>query len=101
MKYHNLVYCKHHSDDRWAYLYELPMDKEAHPGDRLCVEDRRGSHTVTAFCENFLLCDTVTEVICLANGGYFPPAQVAGEVKTITVTQDYINRYDKEEQLWF
>lgn len=94
MKYHNLVYCKHHSDDRRAYLYELPLDKDVKQGDRLYVEDRRGSHAVTAFCENWLSSDKLTKVLCEANGGYFPPAQVVGEVTTITVQQEYVSRYD-------
>lgn len=100
MKYRNLIYCKHHDGDRRAYLYELPLDKDVKLGDRLCVEDKHGSHTVTAFCENWLCSENMTKVLCEANGGYFPPAQVVGEVKTITVTQDYINRYDKEDNPW-
>lgn len=94
MKYHNLVYCKHHSDDRRAYLYELPLDKDVKQGGRLYVVDRRGCHTVTAFCENWLCSENMTKVLCEANGGYFPPAQVLGEVTTITVQQEYVSRYD-------
>lgn len=94
MKYRNLVYCKHHSDDRRAYLYELPLDKDVKRGDRLYVEDRRGSHPVTAFCENWLASENMTKVLCEANGGYFPPAQVVGKVTTITVQQEYVSRYD-------
>ena len=109
MKYRNLVYCKHHDGDRRAYLYELPLDKDIRPGDKLCVEDRRGDHIVTAVCENWLCSDKITKVLCEANGGYFPPAQVVGEVKTVTVTQDLVSRYDakpieieeQEDYPWF
>lgn len=94
MKYRNLVYCKHHDSDLRAYLYELPLDKDVRHGDRLYVEDRRGSHTVTAFCENWLCSENMTKVLCEANGGYFPPAQVVGKVTTITVQQEYVSRYD-------
>lgn len=96
MKYRNMVYCKHHDSDRRAYLYELPIDVDVRPGNKLCVEDKRGEHVVTAFCENWLASDKMTRVLCEANGGYFPPAQVVGEVKTVTVTQDYVSRYDAE-----
>ena len=54
MRYRNLVYCKHPNFTKRAYLYELPLDKDIRPGDKLCVEDRAGEHIVTAFCENWL-----------------------------------------------
>lgn len=108
MKHYNLVYCKHHSDDRRAYLYELPLDKEAHPGVRLCVEDRRGEHVVTAFCENWLASDKMTKVLCEANGGYYPPAKVVGKIKTVTVQQDVVEKFpvveeqkEEEDEWWF
>lgn len=97
MKYRNLVYCKHHDGDRRAYLYELPLDKDIRPGDKLCVEDRSGEHVVTAVCENWLCSDKITKVLCEANGGYFPPAQVVGEVKTVTVTQEIVDKYPEKE----
>ena len=96
MKYRNLIYCKHHSEDRKAFLYELPLDKDVKEGDRLFVRDARGEHTVTAFCENWLVSDKMTKVLCEANGGYFPPARVIGTVDTITVLQDIVNAYGEE-----
>lgn len=105
MKYRNLVYCKHPNFTKRAYLYELPLDKDIRPGDKLCVEDRRGEHVVTAVCENWLCSDKITKVLCEANGGYFPPAQVVGEVKTVTVTQEIVDKYpakeaEKIEEAW-
>lgn len=99
MKHHNLVYCKHHDDDPRAYLYELPLNEYASPGEKLCVEDRRGEHIATAFCENFLMSDSITEILCLANSGYYPPAKVVGRVenRTITVSQEIVKRFGGEE----
>ena len=99
MKLHNLIYVKHHDDDARAYLYELPLDETAKTGDKLCVEDRRGEHIVTAFCENFFADARVTEVVCTANGGYYPPAKVVGRVenRTITVSQEIVKRFGGEE----
>lgn len=99
MKHHNLVYCKHHSGDSRAYLYELPANVQVSRGDKLCVEDKRGEHIVTAFCDNWYSQDTFTEILCVANGGYYPPAKVVGrvETKTITVTQDVVHKYGEEE----
>ena len=71
MKYRNLVYCKHPNFTKRAYLYELPLDKDIRPGDKLCVEDRAGEHIVTAFCENWLASDKITRVLCEANGRSF------------------------------
>lgn len=97
MKYRNLVYCKHHDSDRRAYLYELPLDKDVHYGDKLCVEDRRGEHIVTAVCENWLCSDRITKILCEANGGYYPPAQVVGKVNTVVVRQEVVDRYPAKE----
>jgi len=101
MKLHNLIYVKHHDDDARAYLYELPLDETANTGDKLCVEDRRGEHIATAFCENFFADARVTKVICVANGGYYPPAKVIGTVekRTITVSQEIVKKYGEEEEV--
>lgn len=101
MKYHNLVYCKHHDNDRRAYLYELPLSEDVKPGDRLMVFDSRGKQVVSAFCENWLASEKMTKVLCEANGGYFPPAKVIGTVSTITVRQDVVNMFPGEEGLPF
>lgn len=102
MKLHNLVYCKHHENDVRAYLYELPLGASAKTGDRLCVSDHRGEHVIPAFCENFFADDRVTEILCVANGGYYPPAKVIGTVgtKEFTVTQDYVEKFDGGEKQW-
>ena len=94
MKYRNLVYCKHPNFTKRAYLYELPLDKDIRPGDKLCVEDRRGEHVVTAVCENWLCSDKITKVLCEANGGYFPPAKVVGVVGVVTVRQEVVTRFE-------
>lgn len=102
MKMHNIVYCKHNPQDSRAFLYELPMNVSVSEGDKLCVQDRRGEHVVTAFGENWYESDKTTEIICVANGGYYPPAKVVGTVKTekFTVTQDYIEKFDGGEKQW-
>lgn len=102
MKHHNLVYCKHHPEDSRAFLYELPLNVSVSDGDRLCVEDRRGEHIVTAFCGNWYSLEDFTEILCVANGGYYPPAKVIGTVgtKEFTVTQDYVEKFDGGEKLW-
>lgn len=94
MKYRNLVYCKHPNFTKRAYLYELPLDKDIRPGDKLCVEDRRGEHIVTAVCENWLASDKITKVLCEANGGYFPPAKVVGVVGVVTVRQEVVTKFE-------
>ena len=103
MKLHNLVYCKHHENDTRAYLYELPLGEAVKTGDKLCVEDRFGEHIIPAFCENFFADDRVTELVCVANGGYFPPAKVIGvvETKTITVSQEIVKKFGEEEVMPF
>lgn len=113
MKYRNLVYCKHKPEDRRAYLYELPVDADVKPNDRLCVIDSHGEQIVTAFCENWLASEKMTRTLCEANGGYFPPAQVIGTVDTIRLTQEVVNKFDgsqdatwppvkqEENQWWF
>lgn len=93
MKYRNLIYGKHHAGDRRAYLYELPLDKDIRPGDKLCVEDKKGEHVVTAVCENWLASDKITRVLCEANGGYFPPAKVVGTVDIVTVRQEVVTKF--------
>lgn len=105
MEYRNLIYCKHHEGDARAFLYELPLEKDVKTGEKLCVMDRRGEHIVTAYCENWICTDKMTEILCVANGGYFPPAQVVGDVKTVTVTQEIVDRYpakeaEKIEEAW-
>ena len=103
MRYRNLIYCKHHPNDRRAYLYELPVDCEAKTGAKLCVKDRRGEQIVTAFCENWLCSEGMAKVLCEANGGYFPPAKVVGTVRTVTITQDLVEKfatYEEEEFPW-
>lgn len=106
MRYRNLIYCKHHDGDRRAYLYEMPLEMDVKPGEKLCVRDLRGEHVVTAFCENWLCSEHMTKVLCEANGGYFPPAEVVGTVSTVTVTQEVVNKFktDVEEEgyvQWF
>ena len=103
MRYHNLIYCKHPNFDKRAYLYELPLEMDVKPGEKLCVRDRHGEHIVTAFCENWLCSETMTKVLCEANGGYFPPAEVVGTVETVTVKQDIVNKFKvtEEEFPWF
>lgn len=100
MRYYNLVYAKHNESDRRAYLYSLPLDKDVKPFDRLYVRDKHGEHIVTAFNENFFSSKGLTRVLCEANGGYFPPAEVIGTVDTITVKQDLVQpfaNYDAPE----
>ena len=99
MKHHNLVYCKHHPEDSRAFLYELPANVQVTAGDKLCVKDRRGEHIVTAFCDNWYSLDSFTEILCTANGGYYPPAKVIGTVekRTITVSQEIVKNFDGEE----
>lgn len=109
MKYRNLIYCKHPNFTKRAYLYELPLDKDVRPGDKLCVKDRQGEHIVTAFCENWLASDKITRVLCEANGGYFPPAKVVGVVGVVTVRQEVVTKFEnvleepeeEETQPWF
>ena len=96
MKYRNLIYCKHSANDRRAYLYELPMDEDVQKDARLCVEDKRGEHIVTAFCANWVCTDGMTKTLCEANGGYYPPARVVGTVDTITIRQDVVNKFREE-----
>lgn len=103
MKYLNLVYCKHPMYDRRAYLYELPLDVFVEPGDKLCVQDKRGEHIVTAQYENFFAYAGHAQMLCEANGGYYPPAKVIGTVTTVTVKQDMVNKfadYYEEEFPW-
>lgn len=99
MKYRNLVYCKHPNFDARAYLYELPIDVDVSEGDRLVVRDKRGLHNVTAFCDSWICTSKMTQILCEANGGYFPPARVVGTVSTVTVQQDLINPFNNEEGL--
>ena len=104
MKYFNLVYCKHHPEDRRAYLYQLPIDADVKVGDKLCVRDRKGEHIVTAHYENYFASEKSTKMMCEANGGYYPPANVIGTVRTVTITQDLVEKYAdyrEEEQPWF
>ena len=99
MRYRNLIYCKHRPEtDRRAYLYELPVDRDVQPGDRLYVRDRRGEHIVTAFCENWLASEKMTKVLCEANGGYFPPAEVIGTVGVVSIRQDVVYRFEEKEE---
>lgn len=99
MKMHNIVYCKHNPQDSRAFLYELPLNVSVSDGDKLCVQDRRGEHIVTVFGENWYEFDKATEIICVANGGYYPPAKVIGtvETKTIAVTQETVKKFGEEE----
>lgn len=104
MKYRNLIYCMHPDCSQRAYLYELPLEMDVKTGTKLTVRDRRGEHIVTAFCENWLCSDKITEVLCVANGGYYPPAKVIGTVQTITISQEvpqYFATNEEEEQPWF
>lgn len=98
MKYRNLVYCKHHDSDRRAYLYELPLDKDVRYGNKLCVVDNYGEHTVTVYGENWLCSDRITKILCEANGGYFPPAKVIGEINTVVVRQEVVTKYEQQEE---
>ena len=98
MKYYNLVYCKHHASDARAYLYSLPMDADVKTGDRLAVKDRHGQHIVTAYCDNWFCSEKLTEVLCVCNGGYYPPAEVIGTVGTVTVTREVINEFKGGEE---
>lgn len=95
MKYHNLVYCKHHATDSRAYLYELPFTADIKVGDRLSVVDKHGEHMVTAFSRNFIVGEELTRVICEANGGYYPAARVVGKVETITIQQDFVRPFEE------
>lgn len=97
MKLHNLVYCKHTERDNRAFLYDLPLSASVKAGDKLCVKDRMGEHVVTAFCENFFADARVTEIICTANCGYYPPAKAIGATKTITITQECVEKFKWEE----
>ena len=112
MKYYNLVYAKHHETDRRAYLYQLPMDADINTGNRLCVQDKRGEHFVTATSPNFFASEKLTSILCVNNGGYYPPAPVIGTIDTIKFTQEVVNKFDgsqdvtwppakQEEQPWF
>jgi hypothetical protein len=101
MKYRNLIYCKHHEGDARAFLYELPLEKDVKTGEKLCVRDRRGEHIVTAYCENWLCSDKLTEILCVANGGYFPPAKVIGTVQTVTIRQEIPAYFTVEEEMPF
>lgn len=99
MKYHNLVYCKHKDNDTRAFLYELPLDVSVDYYDKLCVKDKRGEHIVTAFSNNWISEDWLTELICTANGGYYPPAKVIGKVETekIMVSREVVKKFGEEE----
>ena len=103
MRYHNLVYCKHRLEDRRAYLYDAPLDLDVNNGDRLCVQDQRGEHIVTATSPNFFASERLTRELCVNNGGYYPPAKVVGTVRTVTITQDMVEKfadYREEEFPW-
>lgn len=101
MKYHNLVYAKHHETDRRAYLYELPFDADVKALDKLCVIDSHGEQIVTAYCENWLASEKMTKILCMANGGYYPPAQVIGTVDTIRFTQEVVIKFDGAQTVTF
>lgn len=75
MKMVNLVYCKHKPWQARSYLYELPLTEEVRKGDKLLVEDRHGEHEVEAYFDHFYCSPKLAETICLANGGYYPPAK--------------------------
>ena len=103
MKYFNLVYCKHHPEDPRAFLYQLPKDADVKVGDKLCVHDRRGEHIVTAYYENWFCPEAETQMLCEANGGYYPPAKAVGTVRTITFTQEMVDKfadYGEENVSW-
>lgn len=99
MKHHNLVYCKHNPGDDRAFLYELPANVQVTSGDKLCVVDRRGEHIVTAFCDNWYSLDSFTEILCVANGGYYQPAKVIGtvEVEKVMLTRDVVKKFGEVE----
>lgn len=96
MKYYNLVYVKHHDTDRRAFLFSLPMDAEIKKGEKLYVRDRLGEHIVTAFRDSFICSEKSTETLCVANGGYFPPADVVGVVSSVTIRQEVVNKFNGE-----
>lgn len=96
MKYYNLVYAKHHETDRRAYLFSPPLDKDIHSGDRIYVRDKLGDHVVKAFGDNWYCSERMTETICKASGGYYPPASVVGTVDTVTIRQDVVNTFEGE-----
>ena len=100
MKYRNLVYIKHPEEKRRSFLYELPPDADINGGEKLLVSDKRGEHIGVATSPNFYATDELTKTLCECNGGYFPPAKVVGFVSTITVTQEVVTRYEKEENAW-
>lgn len=95
-KYYNLVYAKHHSTDRRAYLYSLPMDSDLKGGEKLYVQDRGGKHIVSTTSPNFFASETMTKSLCENNGGYFPPAEVVGTVDVVTVRQEMVNLFSGE-----
>ena len=113
MKYYNLVYCKHKPENDRCYLYQLPLDADVNPGDKLCIRDRHGEQIVTAQYDNFFAYGGHAQMLCEANGGYFPPAKVIGTVDTVRLTQEVVNKFDgtqdttwppvevKEESIWF
>lgn len=100
MKYHNLVYIKHPEEKRRSYLYELPLDADINCGDRILVHDKRGEHIGEATSPNFFASDHLTKTLCECNGGYYPPAKAIGTVNTVTVRQDVIERFEKEEEIF-
>ena len=100
MKYYNLVYCKHKPENDRCYLYQLPLDADVKVGDKLCIRDRHGEQIVTVHFGNFLASERSTEMFCVANGGYYPPAKVIGTVRTVTITQDLVEKYREEEFPW-
>lgn len=97
MKYRNLVYIKHPEEKRRSFLYELPLDADINGGEKLLVSDKRGEHVGVATSPNFYASDAMTKTLCECNGGYFPPAKVVGTVSTVTIRQDVVTRYEKEE----
>ena len=94
VKYYNLCFVKHNKKDRRAYLYQLPLSEEVNPGENLYVRDRHGDHTVTAFAESFLCSKKLTKVLCEANGGYFPPAEIIGRVGYEVKSYDVLRTFD-------
>lgn len=99
MKYYNLVFCKHHPEDRRAYVYQLPMEADVTAGQKLYVSDRQGEHTVTVYRDNFFCGATLAKAICEAMGGYFPPAEVVGTIGEVVIRQEVVNRFPGKEEL--
>lgn len=100
MKYRNLVYIKHPEEKRRSFLYELPPDADINGGEKLLVRDKRGEHIGVATSPNFYATDELTKTLCECNGGYYPPAKVIGTVRTVTVTQDLVEKYREEKFPW-